>query len=244
MPVPIVPAPMTAIVADRARRRRVRTRRECAPRRARRKTHGAARAIRVSRQARGTSCARRRGLRRTACRLRRPRHRCTSAAQGSSCASRAALCARSVEEPRGVGTVDFDVAHALARPLLRRRPSGRKRERPPGDRRRRWRRKAGAAQFAAGTLAPVTIICSASLDADHARQPLRAAGAGQDAELHLRQARSRRRGVRHPKVAAHRELQPAAHAGAADRGDDRLAARLDRADHRAQASAPRSTLAC
>ena len=62
------------------------------------------------------------------------------------------------------------------------------------------------------------------LDAEHARQALRAAGARQQAELHFRQRDLRaRRGD--AVVAAERQLEPAAHADAVDRGDDRLGAR-------------------
>ena len=69
------------------------------------------------------------------------------------------------------------------------------------------------------------------LDADHARQALRAAGARQEAELHLgqRDLRARRGDA---VVAAERELEAAAHADAVDRGDDRLGARLERARSR------------
>ena len=71
------------------------------------------------------------------------------------------------------------------------------------------------------------------LDADRARQPLRAAGARQQAELHLGQ-RQRGRGARDAVVASERQLQPAAHADAVDRRDHRLGAVFGDADHRMQ----------
>ena len=59
--------------------------------------------------------------------------------------------------------------------------------------------------------------------ADEARQPLRAAAAGDQAELDLGLPEL---GVlrRDPDVAGHRQLEPAAQAVAVDRGDDRCAA--------------------
>jgi hypothetical protein len=59
------------------------------------------------------------------------------------------------------------------------------------------------------------------LGADDARQALRAAGAGQQAEVHFGQAAlGRRHG--HAVVAAQRHLEAAAERGAVDRGDDGL----------------------
>ena len=65
------------------------------------------------------------------------------------------------------------------------------------------------------------------LDADDARQALGAAGAGQEAELDLRQAELR---GRHGDavVAGQRHFEAAAERRAVDRGDDRLGAALDR----------------
>ncbi len=65
------------------------------------------------------------------------------------------------------------------------------------------------------------------LGADDARQALRAAGAGQQAELDLGQAELR---ARHGDavVGDERDLEPAAQRGAVDRGDDGLGAVLDR----------------
>jgi hypothetical protein len=65
------------------------------------------------------------------------------------------------------------------------------------------------------------------LERDDARQSLRAAGAGQDAELDLGQ-RDLRAGSGHAKMAAKRQLEAAAHRNAVDRRDDRLARPLDR----------------
>ena len=59
-----------------------------------------------------------------------------------------------------------------------------------------------------------------------ARQALRAAGAGDQAELHFGQ-RDLRRAVGDAVMAAERELEAAAQRGAVDRGDDRLVERLD-----------------
>ena len=63
------------------------------------------------------------------------------------------------------------------------------------------------------------------LDADDARHALRAAGAGEDAELHLGKAELRRR-HRDAIVAAERDFEPAAQRGAVDRDHDRLRANL------------------
>ena len=70
-------------------------------------------------------------------------------------------------------------------------------------------------------------------DTDRARQPLRASGARQQTQPDLRQCYLR---VRHgdAEVAAECQLQSAAHAAAADRGDDRLFARLGNGDDRRQ----------
>src|SRR5262249_48230025 len=70
-----------------------------------------------------------------------------------------------------------------------------------------------------------------ALRADEARQPLRPAGAGDEAELDLPLAELRVRG-RDAHVARPRQLEPpppapAAEAPAADRRDDALRARLD-----------------
>ena len=71
----------------------------------------------------------------------------------------------------------------------------------------------------------MVIIFTASAIGIDARQALRAAGAGQDAELHLGQAELRlRRGD--AVVAGERELEAAAEREAADRGDQRLLHRV------------------
>ncbi len=70
-------------------------------------------------------------------------------------------------------------------------------------------------------------------DADQARQALGAAGAGQQPQLDLRQAETRAL-VADPVVAAERQLEPAAHRRAVDRGDDRFRAVLGGVDHLAQ----------
>ena len=70
-------------------------------------------------------------------------------------------------------------------------------------------------------------------EAHEPRETLRAAGAGNQAQLHLREG-DLRVGQRHAIVAAQREFESAAHAGAADRGDHRLAGRLDDIHDRGQ----------
>jgi hypothetical protein len=60
-----------------------------------------------------------------------------------------------------------------------------------------------------------------ALDADQPRQALRAAGAGQNAELHFGQ-RQERAGRRAPVVAGHRQFQATAHRRAGQRRKDRL----------------------
>src|SRR5690349_25034798 len=72
-----------------------------------------------------------------------------------------------------------------------------------------------------------------TLDADRAWQPLRAARAGQQPELHLRQ-RDLRIASCDAKVASERELESAAHADASDGGNDRLRACLYNADRRVE----------
>ena len=67
-------------------------------------------------------------------------------------------------------------------------------------------------------------------DPGDARQPLRAARAGQQAELDLGRAKLRRRN-RDAIMARQRDLEPAAERGAVDRRYDRLHAILDAVDH-------------
>jgi hypothetical protein len=71
------------------------------------------------------------------------------------------------------------------------------------------------------------------LHANQAWRALRAAGAGHQAQLHLRQAQL---GGRHGQAVVRRksDLQPAAERGAMDRGQHRLAAVLDAAAHLGQ----------
>src|SRR5581483_12077478 len=68
------------------------------------------------------------------------------------------------------------------------------------------------------------------LGADEPRQALRAARAGNDPELHLRQAHLRRR-QRHAVMAAERHFEAAAERGAVDRGDGGLARGLEAGDY-------------
>ena len=75
------------------------------------------------------------------------------------------------------------------------------------------------------------------LRSDQARQALRAAGAGQEAELDLGQADARRRGS-DPEMAGERQLEAAAERGAVQGRDDRLRHRLDRGDDLARGSGP------
>ena len=72
-----------------------------------------------------------------------------------------------------------------------------------------------------------------SLEADDARQPLRAAGARKDAQLDLgqRDLRARRRDA---EVATERELEAATHRHGVYRGDHRFGRCFDRAYHRVQ----------
>ena len=71
------------------------------------------------------------------------------------------------------------------------------------------------------------------LEAHEARKTLRAAGARDQAELHFGEG-DLRVGQRDAIVAAERELEATAHAGAADRGDHRLGRRFDGVDDRRQ----------
>ena len=69
---------------------------------------------------------------------------------------------------------------------------------------------------------------------DGARQALRAAGAGQQAQLHFGQCDLRVR-FRHAVVGPQRQFEPAAHAHAGDRGDHRFGRIFEGGDHRRQA---------
>ena len=64
------------------------------------------------------------------------------------------------------------------------------------------------------------------VDPDQARQALRAARPGDEAELHLREAGGRRI-VEHPCVAREGDLETASERGPVDRRHDRLGAVLD-----------------
>ena len=68
--------------------------------------------------------------------------------------------------------------------------------------------------------------------ADETRQPLAAAGAGDEPELYLGEAELRLGMIGgDPVVTGQRELEPAAQTGAVNRRDDRLGQRLDPAHH-------------
>ena len=84
-------------------------------------------------------------------------------------------------------------------------------------------RRSGPAASAAALRqrSPLQIIWIARGDADDARQPLRAAGTGDDAQRHLRQTHHVP-GGRDARVAAERQLEAAAERGAVQRGDDGL----------------------
>ena len=79
---------------------------------------------------------------------------------------------------------------------------------------------------AALTGRPDTHIVERLLDADQPRQPLRAFGAGDDAEVHFGLAQLRV-GDGHAVVAGHGHLEAAAERRAVDRHHDRLGAVLD-----------------
>ena len=128
----------------------------------------------------------------------RRRHRvdALAAAPGKCFATAATRVARELEEGLGVRMLDRDVAHARAAGALPRRLVRAKRQRAVDDiavddcvEQRRVLQ-----QLAAATLAPDTIMLSAVSTPNGARQPLRAAGARQQAELHLGQ-RDRRCGA-------------------------------------------------
>ena len=196
MPVPIVPAPMTAMRPDRARRRGVghvgnaRRRALGEKRVAQRARLRGRNKLEESLALEGEAFVERH-------RSRRPRrHRCTCAAQASASRSRAAF-ARAAGKNRAASGQSI----SMSRTRLRGRFSA-----------TTFRAKARApARRSPSTIASKSRCRATSprgdaraghdhlqrrLDADHARQPLRAAGAGQDTQLHLRQARSRRRASR------------------------------------------------
>ena len=85
----------------------------------------------------------------------------------------------------------------------------------------------------AGTVAPETIMLTAAFQAHETRETLGSAGTGNEPELDLRKG-DLGVGEGHPIVAAERELEAAAHAGAADCGHHRLVRRFDDIHHRGQ----------
>ena len=86
-----------------------------------------------------------------------------------------------------------------------------------------------ASARAASIGSPVRIICAASEGPTTARQPLRAAAAGQAADADLGQGEARAGGG-DPQVAGERELEPAAEGQAVDGGNHRLAELVERLD--------------
>jgi hypothetical protein len=135
-----------------------------------------------------------------------------------------------LEETFRVRVVDLQVAHALQRPLLLHRLFGEGQRAGLQVALDELVEERRALQLLGGNDGPGNDHVERRLRPEQARQALRAAGAGQDAELHFRQ-RDLRAGHGDAVVAAERQLEAAAHAGAADGGDDRLGGRLDDADH-------------
>ena len=174
-----------------------------------------------------------------------PPPRRTSPARAAACSPRRRRSRANCEEPLGVrvarpsGRAPAAAGRFSATTFAREGDA----RRPAGRRRRSRRRARVPASFSDSTRSPATIMFERRLERRHPRQPLRAAGARQEAELHLgqRDLRARRGDA---VVAAERQLEPAAHRHRVDRGDDRLGRRLDRADHRARASARRPPWAC
>ena len=141
----------------------------------------------------------------------------------SSAASISRLASRTASGPRAA--ISSPIASAAATRLARgRRPRGRGRSAPPR---------------AASSIRPVRISSFARASADDARQPLRAAGAGDDGQPHLRQPQP---GAlrRDPQVAAQRELQAAAKRVALDRRDRRHRQPGEPGARRASSSARRA----
>ena len=169
------------------------------------------------------------GLRRTACVTAAATASTHGCGAGKSRATRRDRVARELEIGFGVRIRRRDVAHALARQLLR---DDLPRERERGVERGRPRRSASnsavPSQLAAHDARAGHDHVQRRLDADRARQPLRAAGARAAGRASLPAARLRAAARGDAIVAAERQLEPAAHAGAVDRGDDRLGARLRR----------------
>jgi hypothetical protein len=138
--------------------------------------------------------------------------------------------ARELEVGFLVGVVDPDVAHALERALLGHHLVGegqRALEQVAFDEFVEQRR---ALELLGGHRVARQDQVQRRLDADDARHALRAAGAGQQAQLDFRQG-DRGAGDGDAEVRAQRQFQAAAHADAADRGDDGLGTGLDDADH-------------
>jgi hypothetical protein len=151
----------------------------------------------------------------------------THAAAPASPSPRRDLGSRELEERLGVRMRRLDVAQPLRRRLAVRevaRERDRRVERIAVD-----QRVEESGELARGHGRAGHDHVERRLDADRARQPLRAARAGQEAELHFRQ-RDLRVAAGDARVAAERQLEPAAHAGPVDRRDDRLGARLDDPD--------------
>ena len=229
MPVPIVPAPMIA-TRSTARGRVSRASRRCARRRVRRRRRDAAPATsgdcmsRVKSSRSMASPSSNGFVTAAATRIDATKRRRVVVRAGDE---RLARCARAALRHSASATVE--VAQRAGAAGLRRSRGARTRSRPSSgvavddgiEQRRAWRARAARERRSRHD------HVERGLHADEARQALRAAGARQEAELHLRQRDGRgRRGD--AEVAAERELEAAAHRRAADRRDDRLRAALDR----------------
>ena len=232
MPAPIVPAPITA--ARSSGRIGVSAARlgPFAPR-ARRRTHGAAPSTPASASARGSARARARGLPRTDRRRRfdRVHARQRRRQAPDAFASCRAAHSQSAAWLRGIQCVSRVRVAAASRPRPRRRtPPRRRADRRPTTRSNR----AVCACVARRHRLAGDDHLDRRLDADHARQALRAARAGQDAELDLGQAELARRRARRDSGSASASSSPPPRQVPCDRRDHRLGARLRPFDELAQ----------
>ena len=138
------------------------------------------------------------------------------------------------------GDLVVAVAHPLQRQAARRRRARRTRRRRRGGRRRRRRGdlvdQPVVERLGAADVATRRHHLERHRHADEAGEPLRAAGAREQAEVDLGQTELRRR-QRHPVVRAQRHLEAAAERGAVDRGDHRDRGILHRGLHLLQAGA-------
>jgi hypothetical protein len=141
---------------------------------------------------------------------------------------------RELQERLGLLILHLEVAHALERQLVGHHPVGQRNRRRDGVAVDHVIEQRGALQLGRRHDCAGDDHVQRGLQADHARQPLRAAGPGQQPELDLGQRDLRIR-LGDAVVRAERELESTAHAHARDGGDHRFRRVLERRNQRRQA---------